>query len=365
MNIHATRKPSQQKIVLEETIEQREHFSPLRIVEIELGQPHLPTIAAFDTKTGQTYRQALCVVRLHTHPLGIIKINIDNAVVGPQDYSMLIWYALSDQINAHLLDDGLPTISTLGDFGICSHDTPNCIREREAFLEDAPYVSVIVPTHNRPDLIARCLHHLLALDYPCYEIIVVDNAPDTNATQQVVEALAREAPHVRYVREDRPGSPSARNAGTQAASAQYLAFTDDDVVVDRYWLAELMRGFTLDRDVVCTTGLILPLELETEAQVWFEQYSGYSKGFSQRMYDLGEHRQQHPLYPFNAGSLGSGASMAFKAEVLHALGDFDPVLENSSDSLALSSLTSNILRFKPANLQVWRLADRPSHKNVT
>ncbi len=266
---------------------------------------------------------------------------------------------MAKQINDHLRQDGLPALSTLGDFGICCHGIPRCIEEREAFLTHAPFVSVIVPTHNRSDQIAVCLQHLLALDYPQYEIIVVDNAPDTNATQQVVEAIAREAPRVRYIREDRPGLPSARNAGTRAAKAEYLAFTDDDVVVDRYWLAELMCGFTVDNDVACATGLILPLELETVPQLWFEQYSGYSKGFVQHIYDLNEHRQSHPLFPYNAGSLGSGASMAFKAAILHELGDFDPVLENSSDIEALFRV---IIHGHKLVYQPTALLYHPSHR---
>lgn len=359
MTINAYKSSSQAKASVDESAAQPEGFTPVRIVEIELGQPHLPTITAYDTKAGRTYRRAMCIVRLHTQPLGTIDIEIHKATVGPQEYNMMIWNALSEQINEHLRKDGLPEVSRPGDFGICCHGIPRCIEERQAFLADAPFVSIIVPTHNRPDQIAVCLRHLLALDYPQYEIIVVDNAPATNATQQVIEAFSHETPRVRYVREDYPGSPSARNAGMRVARAEYLAFTDDDVVVDRYWLAEMMRGFLVDNDVVCTTGLILPLELETLPQLWFEQYSGYSKGFVQHIYDLYEHRQQHPLYPYNAGSLGSGASMAFKANVLHALGDFDPVLENSSDIEALFRV---IIHGHKLVYQPTALLYHPSHR---
>jgi GT2 family glycosyltransferase len=359
MAINAFKSSSQLKIPSDDTATQPGSFMPVRIVEIELGQPHLPIIAAYDPKAGRSYRRASCIVRLHTQPLGIIDIEIHSATIGPVDYSMMIWNALGQQINEHLQQDGLPTLSALGDFGISCQGIPRCIEEREAFLADAPFVSVIVPTHNRPEQITVCLQYLLAQDYPQYEIIVVDNAPDTNATQQAIEALARNAPRVRYIREDYPGSPAARNAGARAARAEYLAFTDDDVVVDRYWLVELMRGFTMDNDVVCTTGLILPLELETPAQVWFEQYSGYSKGFVQHIYDLKEHRQSHLLYPYNAGSLGSGASMAFKASILHELGDFDPVLENSSDIEAMFRVIihGHKLVYRPAALLY-----HPSHR---
>ena len=46
-------------------------IAPTHIIEIEVGQP-LPDISAFDQKTGQHYRRARCLVRLHAQPLGLV-----------------------------------------------------------------------------------------------------------------------------------------------------------------------------------------------------------------------------------------------------------------------------------------------------
>jgi hypothetical protein len=74
------------------------------------------------------------------------------------------------------------------------------------------------------------------------------------------------------------------------------------------------------------TGRIEPHALETEAQTLLEAYAGFDKGATRRVYDLGEHRPADPLFPFAAGTLGSGANMAFRRASLAGRGGFDPAL---------------------------------------
>jgi GT2 family glycosyltransferase len=90
------------------------------------------------------------------------------------------------------------------------------------------------------------------------------------------------------------------------------------------------------------TGLVLPLALSTPAEVWFEQYGGFSQGFERRLYDLGEHRpKDNPLYPYTAGVFGTGNNMAFRRPVLDDIGGFDPALGNGTP--ALGGVDSEIL----------------------
>ena len=79
---------------------------------------------------------------------------------------------------------------------------------------------------------------------------------------------------------------------------------------------KLAQGFAATDNVGCVTGLTLPLEIETAAQMWFEQYAGFSKGFERRIFDMGEHRPKSSLYPYHAGMFGSGNNMAFRAAAL-------------------------------------------------
>src|SRR6266513_2896530 len=87
-------------------------LEPVRVVELELGQP-LPTILSYDDQTGRHYCHAKCLVRLHSHPLGIIDVQLDGAGGRPQRYAQHIWNMLHLQINEHLRLDGLPPVTGL------------------------------------------------------------------------------------------------------------------------------------------------------------------------------------------------------------------------------------------------------------
>ncbi|WP_448316055.1 glycosyltransferase [Streptomyces sp. CO7] len=185
-----------------------------------------------------------------------------------------------------------------------------------------PRTTVVIATRERAEQLARAVDSLLAQDHPDFDVVVVDNAPVTAATRELVEG--RYGERVRYVREPVPGLAQAHNAGLAAASGDVVAFTDDDVVADPRWLAELSTPFSLDPGLGCTTGLILPARLRTPAQVLLESNGGFAKGFTPRVYDPAAPPADEPLFPFTAGRFGSGAAMAFRTTVLRAVGGFDP-----------------------------------------
>ncbi|MFX6118579.1 glycosyltransferase family A protein, partial [Acinetobacter baumannii] len=92
-----------------------------------------------------------------------------------------------------------------------------------------------------------------------FEIIVVDNAPDTDDTKQLVAKF----PHIIYTRENRKGLDIARNKGATLASGTIVAYTDDDVIVDSNWIHTIKQSFT-DASVMAVTGLILPVSITTK-----------------------------------------------------------------------------------------------------
>ena len=169
-----------------------------------------------------------------------------------------------------------------------------------------------------------CLYALLDLEYPRYDIVVVDNDPDTADSAEMIAHHFPES--VRYVREDRRGLASAHNRGLAEVRGEIVAFVDDDVVVDRHWLTGIAEGFAADSGVGCVTGLILPAQLDTPAQLLLERHGGFDKGFGLQIFDTDDHRPGDPLFPFTAGRFGSGANMAFDTEVLRRLGGFDPAM---------------------------------------
>ncbi|MEU0459703.1 glycosyltransferase, partial [Streptomyces sp. NPDC006129] len=187
---------------------------------------------------------------------------------------------------------------------------------------EPPFTSVVVATRERAGQLARALDSLLAQDHPRFEIVVVDNAPVTGETRQLVER--KYAERVRYVCEPVPGLAVAHNTGLAAVAGEVVAFTDDDVVADPRWLTELTAPFAADAGLGCSTGLILPARLTTPAQVLLESHGGFAKGFTPRTYDPAHPPVDEPLFPFTAGRFGSGANMAFRTRVLRSVGGFDP-----------------------------------------
>ncbi len=187
---------------------------------------------------------------------------------------------------------------------------------------ERPPVSVAVCTRDRPADLARCLSALQRLDYPNLDLLVVDNAPAGDATEQEV----RRHPAVRYVREPRPGLDWARNRAILECRGDILAFTDDDAVVDAGWVDALVRVFVADPEVMAVTGLVIPDELATCAQRLFETYGGFGRGFARRWWRGAAGR---PLATDHGGTgkFGTGANMAYRRRVFDAIGGFDPALD--------------------------------------
>src|SRR5690348_12347934 len=94
-------------------------------------------------------------------------------------------------------------------------------------LAAMPSCSVVICTRDRPRYLERCLNALGALDYPCFEIVVVDNAPSDGRTRDL--AQRRQA---RYVVEPTPGLSRARNRGALESTGEIVAYLDDDAIVD-------------------------------------------------------------------------------------------------------------------------------------
>jgi O-antigen biosynthesis protein len=196
-----------------------------------------------------------------------------------------------------------------------------CQAERHRILREAPAISVIVATHNRPEQLRRCLFSLLRSEYPEFEIIVVDNAPADTAAESLVRGTF--PGRVRYLLEPVTSGARAHNTGLAHARCPVVAFTDDDTLVDPHWLSAMAESFAQGAHIGCVTGLIMPAELETPAQAALDRHGDFAKGYTPRAWSLSD-PPADPLFPFTAGRFGSGANMAFRTDVLRSLGGFDP-----------------------------------------
>lgn len=105
-----------------------------------------------------------------------------------------------------------------------------------------------------------------------------------------------------------------------------MAFTDDDVVVDKAWLMEIAAGFAQTPDAACVTGLVPAGEVRSRAQEYFNERVNWSKVVVPTAYSLADPPAHLPKFPFSPGAFGTGANFALDREVAISLGGFDTAL---------------------------------------
>jgi GT2 family glycosyltransferase len=163
---------------------------------------------------------------------------------------------------------------------------------------------------------------ILALDYPSFDVLVVDNAPATTESRDLIAREFAGQP-VQLIEEPVAGISNARNAALRHARGELIAFTDDDVIVDPLWLRALAAGFSRRADVDVVTGLVPSVELRTPTQAYFDDRVTWSRNLQARLYATSEPPADMPLFPFAVGVYGTGANFAARRDALVALGGFD------------------------------------------
>jgi glycosyltransferase involved in cell wall biosynthesis len=188
-----------------------------------------------------------------------------------------------------------------------------------------PSLSVAICTRNRVATLGRCLESVLPLQQKHgFELLVIDNAPPDGATAELVNKVVG----ARYVLEPCPGLDFARNRAWMEAAGDLIAYLDDDVIVDSGWLAGLQEAWNENPDAAGFTGLVMPLRLDTPAQVLFEKRNGFRRGFDKKRF--GRELPGNPLYPCGAGIFGAGCNMAFRRDALREIGGFDHALDTGA-----------------------------------
>lgn len=201
-------------------------------------------------------------------------------------------------------------------------------------LAATPRVSVVVASYNGARTLEACLSSLEKLNYPDYEVILVDDG-STDATAR----MALEHPRVRYIFQENKGLSVARNTGINAATGQVVAFTDSDCRADEDWLHYLI-GDLLSSDYAGIGGHnFLPPE-----DSWIAAAVMVSPGGPAHVM-LNDREAEHI----------PGCNMAFYKWALDQIGGFDPIYRKAGDDVDVCwrlQQAGHRIGFSPAGF-VW------------
>jgi GT2 family glycosyltransferase len=175
----------------------------------------------------------------------------------------------------------------------------------------SPQASVVVVSRARPAELRRCFLGLSQLDYPNFEIVIVADGAGLSALQGA-EAKAK------LVRFDEPNIAAARNAGFLHAAGEIVAFIDDDAVPEASWLTRLVAPFAVP-EVSAAGGFVRG----RNGISW--QWRGRFVGRDARETAIADWGQEARLFKAEPGGAVKlqGTNMAFRRDVLAALGAFD------------------------------------------
>ena len=175
-----------------------------------------------------------------------------------------------------------------------------------------PMVSVLVCAYNAADTLADCLDALEALDYPAFEIILVNDGSTDDTS-----SIARRYRRVRVVDTPPGGLSVARNVALAHAAGEIVAYTDADVRAHPQWLAYLVQPF-LERDVAGAGGPnVVPPD-----DPWLAQCVARAPG-----------APTHVMLDDVIAEHVPGCNMAFRREALLALGGFNPIFGCAADDV--------------------------------
>lgn len=290
--------------------------APIFIGDLELTAP-ISDIKLPVRDDGTSYNGVFLLVKLQRTPVGYAFL--PPHALDAQQIARQLQEQLGDAINELYRRAGLPGVNTLPIDGLAP------VAALSNDIVDRPMISVVVCTRDRPESIINMLRSVTAVHYEPFEIVVVDNAPSSDATRDAVLAEYGDDPRIRYVREPRPGVSCAKNRGLLEASADIVAFTDDDVTVDPWWLDGVVRGFRAAPEVACVTGLVATARLENAVQLYFHLRQGLWV-CNRRIFDLTENRDDSPLFPYSPGKFGMGANFAVTRALMKEIGPFDEAL---------------------------------------
>jgi len=201
-------------------------------------------------------------------------------------------------------------------------------------LPKNPKVSVVVCAYNAERTMEPCLVSLEKLNYPNYEVIVVNDGSN-DRTREISEKFS----YIRLINQENKGLSAARNVGIAAATGEIVAFTDSDCVADPDWLNYLVTTYVRSgRAAVGGPNFPPPEDTLVPSAV------AVSPG-----------GPTHVLLNDEVAEHIPGCNMAFRKSALEEISGFDPVFRAAGDDVDLCWRLQNQgyqIGFSPAAV-VW------------
>jgi hypothetical protein len=218
-----------------------------------------------------------------------------------------------------LADISTVTLKSLGEY----FRSPDIDCPPEPFVALDKSLTVVICTRDRRDGLLATLGSLAEQSDSKFDVLIVDNSSSGEVASTLTEF---DDLSIRCCHEPAPGLSHARNLGLTQVQSELVAWIDDDEVADRDWVASIKAGFASPCEPAAVAGVMLPAELETDAQVNFERYGGFNKGRGMQPEVLCAHTSTvfDPLYPLP--NFGAGGNMAFQTTALREVGGFDTCL---------------------------------------
>jgi glycosyltransferase involved in cell wall biosynthesis len=201
-------------------------------------------------------------------------------------------------------------------------------------LKAYPKASVVVCSYNGAKTLDRCLASLKDINYPDYEVVLVDDG-STDNTQEI----AQRHPWVRNIRQENKGLSYARNVGAREAKGDVIVYTDSDCMADPDWLYHLI-GTLLSGDFAGVGGP----NISPPAENWVQACVAAAPG-----------GPSHVLLTDVVAEHIPGCNMAFHRWAFDLVGGFDPEYRKAGDDVDFCwrlQQAGGVIAFSPAAI-VW------------
>ncbi len=200
-------------------------------------------------------------------------------------------------------------------------------------------VSIVICTYNRENYLKNVLESLINqnVDKSLFEVLVVDNNSKDN-TREVVNSFYDFLP-IRYTFEKQQGLVYARNQGIKEAKGEFIAFVDDDAVVDKNYLKYVLKDLEKNKNWEIFGGKIIPLYNHNKPEWYKDKYEGLDLGSVPRLLS-----EREFLY---------GSNIIIKRDIFECVGNFSITLGERARKFNKGDETEWQIRAKKQNKHIF------------